>query len=66
MQLHNDPEWLFPFEFMQVGDSFFIPTLKSSNLIYLIENRAKKAKIRVKTYAVVEEDFMGVRTWRIG
>jgi|TARA_R110002073_G_scaffold72037_4_gene176323 hypothetical protein len=66
MQLHDDPEWLFPFEFMQVGDSFFIPTLKSSNLIYLIENRAKKAKIRVKTYAVVEEDFMGVRTWRIG
>tara|TARA_R110001583_G_scaffold70389_1_gene199102 strand:+ start:132 stop:332 length:201 start_codon:yes stop_codon:yes gene_type:complete len=65
MQLHDDPEWLFPFEFMQVGDSFFIPTLKSSNLIYLIENRAKKAKIRVKTYAVVEEDFMGVRTWRI-
>jgi hypothetical protein len=66
MQLHDDPEWLFPFEFMEVGDSFFIPTLKSSNLIYLIENRAKKAKIRVKTYAVVEEDFMGVRTWRIG
>ena len=66
MQLHDDPEWLFLFEFMQVGDSFFIPTLKSSNLIYLIENRAKKAKIRVKTYAVVEEDFMGVRTWRIG
>jgi hypothetical protein len=65
MQLHNDPEWLFPFEFMDVGDSFFIPTLKSANLIYSIENRAKKAKIRVKTYAVVEEDFMGVRTWRI-
>ena len=66
MQLHDDPEWLFPFEFMEVGDSFFIPTLKSANLIYSIENRAKKAKIRVKTYAVVEEDFMGVRTWRIG
>ena len=66
MQLHDDPEWLFPFEFMEVGDSFFIPTLKSANLIYSIENRAKRAKVRVKTYAVVEEDFMGVRTWRVG
>ena len=65
MQLHDDPEWVFPFEFMDVGDSFFIPTLKSSNLIYSIERGAKKAKIRVKTYSVVEEDFMGVRTWRI-
>ena len=65
MQLHDDPEWLFPFEFMEIGDSFFIPTLKSSNLIYSIENRAKKAKVKVKTYAVVDDDFMGVRTWRI-
>ena len=57
MQLHDDPEWVFPFEFMDVGDS--------SNLIYSIERGAKKAKIRVKTYSVVEGDFMGVRTWRI-
>jgi len=50
---------------MKIGDSFFIPTLKSSNLIYSIERGAKKAKVKVKTYAVVEGDFMGVRTWRI-
>ena len=65
MQLHDDPEWVFPFEFMDVGDSFFIPTLKSSNLIYSIKKGAKKAKVKVKTYSVVEDDFMGVRTWRI-
>tara|TARA_R110000803_G_scaffold67581_1_gene129294 strand:- start:240 stop:440 length:201 start_codon:yes stop_codon:yes gene_type:complete len=65
MQLHDDPEWVFPFEFMEIGDSFFIPTLKSANLIYSIERGAKKAKVKVKTYSVVEDDFMGVRTWRI-
>jgi len=65
MQLHDDPEWVFPFEFMEIGDSFFIPTLKSANLIYSIERGAKKAKVKVKTYAVVEGDFMGVRAWRI-
>jgi|TARA_R110000803_G_C11947981_1_gene317350 hypothetical protein len=51
---------------MQVGDSFFIPTLKSAPLIYSIETAAKRAKVKVKTYAVVEDDLMGVRTWRIG
>ena len=66
MQLHNDPEWLFPYEMMQVGDSFFIPTLKSAPLIYSIETAAKRAKVKVKTYAVVEDDLMGVRTWGIG
>ena len=65
MQLHDDPDWIFPFEFMEIGDSFFIPTLKSSNSIYSIEKGAKKAKIRVKTFSVVEGDLMGVRTWRI-
>jgi hypothetical protein len=65
MQLHDDPEWLFPFEMMQVGDSFFIPTLKSSPLIYAIEKGAKRAKVKVKTRAVVEDGFMGVRAWRV-
>ena len=66
MQLHDDPEWLFPFEMMEIGDSFFIPTLKSAPLIYAIETGAKRAKVRVKTYSVIESDYMGVRTWRIG
>ena len=66
MQLHNDPDWLFPFEMMEIGDSFFIPTLKSAPLIYAIETGAKRAKVRVKTYSVIEADYMGVRTWRIG
>jgi len=65
MQLHNEPEWIFPFEFMEVGDSFFIPTLKSAPLIHAIESGAKRAKVRVKTCVVMEDNLMGVRTWRI-
>lgn len=65
MQLHNEPEWLFPFESMNVGDSFFIPTLKSATLITAIESGAKRVKIKIKTCAVVEDDLMGVRTWRV-
>jgi len=65
MQLHDDPEWLFPFEMMQSGDSFFIPTLKSSPLIYIVEKSAKRAQIKVRTRAVVEDGLMGVRTWRV-
>ena len=42
MQLHNDPEWLFPFEMMEVGDSFFIPTLKNAPLIYERNNTMKE------------------------
>jgi beta-phosphoglucomutase-like phosphatase (HAD superfamily) len=65
MLLHNEPEWLFPFESMSVGDSFFIPTLKTAPMIHAIESGAKRVKIRIKTCVVVEDKLMGVRTWRI-
>ena len=65
MQLHSEPEWLFPFEIMKVGDSFFIPTLKSAPLIHAIIAGAKRAKVKVRTCVVVEGDLMGVRTWRV-
>lgn len=65
MKLHNEPEWLFPFEMMEIGDSFFIPTVKPSPLIYALETGAKKARVKIKTVNVVEGDYMGVRTWRI-
>ena len=65
MKLHNEPEWLFPFEMMEIGDSFFIPTVKPSPLIYTLETGAKKARATIKTVNVVDGDYMGVRTWRI-
>ena len=42
----KEPEWIFPFESMLVGDSFFIPTLKPSPMIYALESGAKRAEIK--------------------
>jgi len=61
-----EPEWILPFEGMQVGESFFIPTLHPSELIYSIDCGAKRAKVRVKSFVTVKEDKIGVRTWRVG
>lgn len=65
MSLHNKIEWLFPFDSMQAGDSFFIPSVKTAELIFSIERGAKRSKVRVKTQIVIEDDLMGVRTWRL-
>ena len=59
-----EPEWLLPFEGMQVGDSFFIPTLRPAELIYSIDCGAKRVGMRVKAYVSVKDDHLGVRCWR--
>jgi hypothetical protein len=56
---------MLPFDSMEVGDSFFIPTLRPAETIYLIDTRAKECKVRVKSYATVKEGYLGVRTWRM-
>jgi hypothetical protein len=61
-----EPEWIFPFEAMAVGESFFIPTVKIPEMMYVIDRRAKEAKIKVKAYASSKEGHIGVRVWRIG
>jgi len=61
-----EPEWILPFEGMQVGDSFFIPTLRPAELLYAIDCGAKRAKIRVKSYITTKDDTIGVRSWRLG
>ena len=62
----SEPEWIFPFEGMLVGDSFFIPTLNTAEILYAIECGAKKAKIPIKAYITTKENHLGVRAWRIG
>jgi hypothetical protein len=49
-----------------VGDSFFIPTLRPAEMIYVIDCCAKRAGIRVKSYASSKDNCIGVRTWRTG
>ena len=59
-----EPEWIFPFDGMNVGDSFFIPTLRPSDMIFVIDNRAKAAGIKIKAYASSKDGRLGVRVWR--
>ena len=40
--MYEEIEWIFPFEGMAIGESFFVPTLKTSHMIYAIESGAKR------------------------
>jgi hypothetical protein len=61
----EEPVWLFPFQGMDIGDSFFIPTLRTSEMIYSIDTGAKRVGIRIKSYVTTKDGHIGVRTWRI-
>jgi hypothetical protein len=62
----KEPEWIFPFDSMLIGDSFFIPTLKPSSMIYALESGAKRAEIKVRCFITKKDGCLGVRAWRIG
>jgi ethanolamine utilization microcompartment shell protein EutL len=62
----QEPEWIFPFEGMDIGESFFIPTLRPAEIIFIVDTRAKAAKVRVKAFTSSKEGHLGVRVWRIG
>lgn len=64
-QSFEEPVWLFPFEGMGVGDSFFIPTLRPAELHYVINTRAKAAGIRVRSFTTLKDGYLGVRVWRL-
>jgi hypothetical protein len=61
----DEPEWLFPFEYMEVGESFFMPTVRPAYAHYIIDKTAKKVGVVMKTYTVREENVLGVRSWRV-
>lgn len=61
----TEPEWVFPFQGMGVGDSFFIPTLRFAEMMYAIDSGAKREKIKVKCFVTAKDGHLGVRTWRI-
>jgi hypothetical protein len=61
----EEPVWLFPFQGMDIGDSFFIPTLRTAEMIYAIDTGAKRVGIRIKSYVTTKDGHIGVRTWRI-
>jgi hypothetical protein len=61
----EEPVWLFPFQGMDIGDSFFIPTLRTAEMIYAIDTGAKRVGIKIKSYVTTKDGHIGVRTWRI-
>jgi len=50
---------------MEVGDSFFVPTLCFAEMIVAMENGAKREGIRVKCYVTSKDKHIGVRAWRV-
>jgi len=50
---------------MDVGESFFIPTMKPAYMINAIEDGAKRAQTKVKAYIMTEKGVLGVRVWKI-
>jgi len=50
---------------MEVGDSFFVPTLKPSPLVYAVESGAKREGIKVKAFVTTKDGNLGVRVWRM-
>ena len=62
----DEPLWDFPFDCMDVGDSFFIPTMKPAYLTYVADSGAKRAGIKVKVFTTTKDGALGVRVWRVG
>jgi len=63
--LEPEPEWLFPYDFMNVGDSFFIPTMRPAHMMYVIDTTSKKVGVAIKAYPRTEKGVLGVRAWRV-
>jgi len=50
---------------MEIGDSFFIPTMRSAEIIYSVTEAAKSHGIRTKAFTMMKDGIMGVRVWRL-
>jgi len=62
----EEPEWLFPYQWMKVGESFFVPTVRPAYMHYIIDVTSKSVDVRMKCYTMVDEGVLGVRAWRVG
>lgn len=61
----SEPNWILPIEYLEVGESFFIPTVRHSELVYSIDCASKRVGIKTKSYIVAKDGILGIRTWRI-
>jgi hypothetical protein len=65
MLISEEPEFIFPFNWMESGDSFFIPTLRPAQMVYIVNCQANAAKVRVRVYPATKDGLLGVRVWRL-
>jgi hypothetical protein len=59
----NEPIWLLPFELMEAGQSFFIPTMHPDRIIAVMYSRAKLSKVKIIAKRDITDEIMGVRVW---
>jgi hypothetical protein len=50
---------------MEVGESFFMPTVRPAYAHYVIDKTSKKVGVVMKTYTMTEDGVLGVRSWRV-
>jgi len=65
LQLPDGVEMEVPIEFMVVKDSVFIPTLKPTELRYLIKRVVKELEYTVEIRNTVEDGYLGLMVWRL-
>jgi hypothetical protein len=65
LQLPDGVEMEVPIEFMVVKDSVFIPTLKPTELRYLIKRIARELEYTVEMQNAVEDGYLGLMVWRV-
>jgi hypothetical protein len=59
----EEPEWVFPFNFMKQGDSFFIPSVRPAIMLTKAINAARKEGYTARGFVTRENGLLGVRVW---
>jgi hypothetical protein len=62
--LPDDVEMDVPIEYLAVKDSVFIPTLKATELRYIMRRVAKEIEITIEMQTVIEDGYLGLMVWR--
>lgn len=62
--VHREAEYQLP-EWLEIGQSFFLPTLKSDELITKVKARYAARGIQVVHETRIEADHLGIRVWRV-
>ena len=62
--VHRGAEYQLP-QWLEIGQSFFLPTLKSDELGRGVKARYAARGIQVVHETRIEADHLGIRVWRV-